>query len=175
MENAALKQRLLAFCDCLSGEGRQDESHELIAAIALYNQQSPADMYRDMIDAQSTLFGGRPQAIRWGVDTIMPANSDSEKAGFLASEMRDHLVQAGQAQPGDRALNLLYKMIASFEHNVDHVWECLFLAATQHKSTMKAGPKTRSVLMVEFNEHDERDLYGSFDPFPVGHRPKFIQ
>lgn len=162
MENSALEHRIQALCDCLSKNDHKGETREMMAAVELYRELPASKMYEDMVLAQATLFGGKVDQIRGGIDKGMPEMSDADKANFLASGMREGLLHFIRL-PNDIVLKQIYRTIASFDRNINHTWECLFSAATYHMSKSAIAPaSTRSVLWVDFTE-DDRHLDGSVD------------
>jgi hypothetical protein len=177
MEDSPLKSQIRALCISLSQKDNGTEEKELVATLRLYNKQSPSQMYADMIAAQSILFGGKIDLIRSGVNLAMPDNTDEEKAGFIATGMREHLEQIVKTLPGDPVINLMYRTILEAKPNLHHVWECLFTAATYYKEVMVKEKgvdplprKWASVLMNAFSE-EAGALYGTFDPTPVREAP----
>ncbi len=175
MENAPLNQRFKAFCENLSLNDTAGERDELLEALKLYAQLSPADMYASMIEAHSKLFGGSVKGLRYGIDNTMPHHNDLEKAHHLADAMRGHIAQATGGLPEDNVLRLIYKTTVIFQEDIDHIWQCLLAAATYYKNEMmppENDPRNfmRQVFMYEADaeaQGEEPDLYGDFDPTPV--------
>lgn len=171
MENLALNQKLRDFCHHLSKNDSSGEKDSLLCALKLYSDLSPSDMYANMILAQSALFGGKIEMVRRSVDGIMPDDDDFQKSQYLAGAMRDSIIQTMENLPKDTVLARIFKTTTLFEDNTEHIWECLFAAATYYKQEMMSplnDPRnfTRQVLMSEFSSA-ERDLYGKFDPTPI--------
>lgn len=127
-----------------------------------YNKKTPDQIYAGMILAESVLFGGEMSEIRTRYDQHLNQLPDVDKAGFVASKMRERIVHD---MPDDGPVAHIGNILRFYEDNDERAWECLFAAAAYSKSVSLEAFRTFVVSVYERTTQarvtKDADLYAS--------------
>lgn len=115
-----------------------------------YNKKTPEERYTAMVLAESVLFGGGQPEIRAAYDHRLREEPQTDKAAFVANDMRNRLVHD---MADDDMVSRICNIIRHDDANIERTWECLFAAAAYCKAVQPAELDKYATNIHERTQH----------------------